>query len=82
VQILREDRVRRIPVRCVDARRCSRQPTRAGSNASGRKLRNHSGRELIVAALRIAWAGEVGVQDRTLLGLWYAPRRPDGSGPH
>jgi glycosyltransferase involved in cell wall biosynthesis len=48
---------------------------------SGRKLRTHSGRELLVAALRIAWAGEAGVQDRTLLGLWYAPRRADGSGP-
>ena len=47
----------------------------------GRKLRTHSGRELIVAALRIAWAGEAGVQDRTLLGIWYAPRRADGSGP-
>jgi len=33
VQIPREGRVHRDPVRCADARRCSEQPTRAGSSA-------------------------------------------------
>jgi glycosyltransferase involved in cell wall biosynthesis len=48
---------------------------------SGRKLRTYSGWELIMAAARIALAGEAGVHDRSRLGIWYAPRRPDPSGP-
>ncbi|MEP7302752.1 MAG: glycosyltransferase, partial [Caldimonas sp.] len=44
---------------------------------SGRKLRTYSGREVIGAILRIALAGRGGVKDRSRLGIWYDPRRPD-----
>ena len=44
---------------------------------SGRKLRTHGGWEILRAALGIALAGRAGVQDRSRLGIWYAPRRPD-----
>jgi glycosyltransferase involved in cell wall biosynthesis len=45
---------------------------------SGRKLRTYSGWELICASARIIFAGRAGIQDRARLGIWYAPRRPDG----
>ena len=48
---------------------------------SGRKLRTYSGWELIRVAARILVAGQAGVQDRSRLGIWYAPRRPDRLGP-
>jgi GT2 family glycosyltransferase len=48
---------------------------------SGRKLRTYSGWELVTAMARIAFAGRAGIEDRSRLGLWYAPRRADPSGP-
>ena len=47
---------------------------------SGRKLRTYSGRELLGAALRVGLAGSAGVRDRSRLGIWYDPRRPDRRG--
>jgi glycosyltransferase involved in cell wall biosynthesis len=47
---------------------------------SGRKLRTYSGWELLGAALRVALAGRAGVRDRSRLGIWYDPRRPDRAG--
>ena len=44
---------------------------------SGRKLRTYSGWELIGMLTRLAFAGRAGIRDRSRLGLWYAPRRPD-----
>ena len=44
---------------------------------SGRKLRTYSGWEIIRAMVRIALAGKAGVKDRSRLGIWYDPRRPD-----
>ncbi len=44
---------------------------------SGRKLRTYTGWEILGAMLRIALAGHAGVKDRTRLGIWYDPRRPD-----
>ena len=46
---------------------------------SGRKLRTYSGWEIFGALMRIALAGRAGVKDRSRLGIWYAPRRPDRS---
>jgi len=50
---------------------------RASVLTSGRKLRTYSGWELLRALARIASAGRDGVRDRSRLGLWYDPRRPD-----
>ena len=47
---------------------------------SGRKLRTYSGRELLGAALRVGLAGSAGLRDRSRLGIWYDPRRPDRRG--
>jgi glycosyltransferase involved in cell wall biosynthesis len=47
---------------------------------SGRKLRTYSAFELLGAALRIGLAGTAGVRDRSRLGIWYDPRRPDRRG--
>lgn len=44
---------------------------------SGRKLRTYTGWEILGAMLRIAFAGRAGVMNRSRLGIWYAPRRPD-----
>ena len=44
---------------------------------SGRKLRTYSGWELLRAFARLALAGRASVKDRSRLGLWYDPRRPD-----
>jgi GT2 family glycosyltransferase len=44
---------------------------------SGRKVRTHSGWEILRGALRVALAGRAGVRDRSRLDIWYAPRRPD-----
>ncbi|MGZ5155761.1 MAG: glycosyltransferase [Caldimonas sp.] len=49
---------------------------------SGRKLRTYTGWELLRACARIALAGRAGVRDRSRLGLWYEPRRPDTNAPH
>ena len=46
---------------------------------SGRKLRTYSGREILASFLAIVRAGRRGVQDRSRLGIWYDPRRPDAS---
>lgn len=47
---------------------------------SGRKLRTHHWRELFGTLWRIASRGRAGVQNRELLDVWYAPRRPDPAG--
>ena len=44
---------------------------------SGRKLRTYSGWEVLKMSLRVLVAGRAGLQDRSRLGLWYGPRRPD-----
>ena len=46
---------------------------------SGRKVRTYSGWEILRDSLRIAVAGRAGVEDRSRLDIWYAPRRPDPS---
>ena len=48
---------------------------------SGRKLRTYSAGELLGATVRIGLAGTAGVRDRSRLGLWYDPRRPDRQRP-
>ena len=48
---------------------------------SGRKLRTYSGGELLRAMARVLFAGRGGLHDRSRLDIWYAPRRPDRSGP-
>jgi glycosyltransferase involved in cell wall biosynthesis len=45
---------------------------------SGRKLRTHSGFELLGVFGRLLLAGRKGLHDRSLLGVWYGPRRQDG----
>ena len=47
---------------------------------SGRKLRAHSGSELLSTMFRLALGGMKAVQRREGLDLWYAERRPDPSG--
>jgi len=44
---------------------------------SGRKLRTYSGWELLKAGARVLFAGRAGLSNRSRLGIWYAPRRPD-----
>ena len=44
---------------------------------SGRKMRTYSGWEILRMMFSVARVGRAGVQDRSRLGLWYAPRRPD-----
>jgi glycosyltransferase involved in cell wall biosynthesis len=44
---------------------------------SGRKLRTHSARELLVEILRLAIGGRRRVARREHLDLWYGPRRAD-----
>lgn len=44
---------------------------------SGRKLRTYSGWELLKATTRVLFAGRTGLSNRSRLGIWYAPRRPD-----
>ena len=44
---------------------------------SGRKLRAHSGREVLGILLRLALAGRKGVRERGRLGIWYGERRAD-----
>ena len=48
---------------------------------SGRKLRTYSGWELLRSFAAIAFAGRAGVRDRSRLGIWYDPRRPDNTPP-
>lgn len=48
---------------------------------SGRKLRTYTGWELLRGFARIALAGRAGVQDRSRLGIWYDPRRPEPARP-
>lgn len=47
---------------------------------SGRKLRTHSVWTVLATLVRISLTGKRGLRDRSRLGLWYGPRRPD-SGP-
>jgi glycosyltransferase involved in cell wall biosynthesis len=44
---------------------------------SGRKLRTYSGWELLRTAGRLLFGGRTGLRNRSRLGIWYAPRRPD-----
>ena len=44
---------------------------------SGRKLRTYTAWELIRVVARVAFAGRVGLHDRSRLDIWYAPRRAD-----
>lgn len=44
---------------------------------SGRKLRAHSGREVLGILLRLALAGPKGVRRRERLNIWYGERRAD-----
>jgi len=69
VQILREARVHRVPVHCADARRCSVQPTRAGSSGDATRTvessqSRHSRRIVPITRSQIAFA----------LGLEYGER--------
>ena len=44
---------------------------------SGRKLRAHSGREVLGILLRLALAGPKGMRQRERLDIWYGERRAD-----
>ena len=55
---------------------------RESVTTSGRKLRAHSGREVLGVLLRLALAGPKAVRRRDSLDIWYGERRadPDGDG--
>ena len=44
---------------------------------SSRKLRTHTGREILAAALRPLWKGRAAYRVREGLGVWYGERRQD-----
>jgi glycosyltransferase involved in cell wall biosynthesis len=44
---------------------------------SGRKLRSHSGREVLGSLLRLAWSGRKALRRREGLEMWYGERRGD-----
>jgi glycosyltransferase involved in cell wall biosynthesis len=44
---------------------------------SGRKLRTHSGREVLGSLLRLAWGGRRSMARRQGLEIWYGKRRED-----
>jgi glycosyltransferase involved in cell wall biosynthesis len=44
---------------------------------SGRKLRTHSGREVLGSLLRLAWGGRRSMARRKGLEIWYGARRED-----
>ena len=44
---------------------------------SGRKLRTHSGREVLGSLLRLAWGGRKSMRRRKGLEIWYGARRED-----
>ncbi len=44
---------------------------------SGRKLRTHSGREVLGSLLRLAWGGRRSMGRRKGLEIWYGARRED-----
>lgn len=50
---------------------------RAAVVTSGRKLRAHSGREILGTLLRLAFTGPKAVRQRDGLDLWYGQRRAD-----
>jgi glycosyltransferase involved in cell wall biosynthesis len=50
---------------------------RAAVMTSGRKLRAHSGREVLATLLRLAFTGPKAVRRRDGLELWYGERRAD-----
>jgi glycosyltransferase involved in cell wall biosynthesis len=50
---------------------------RAAVTTSGRKLRAHSGREVLGTLLRLAFTGPKAVRQRDGLELWYGQRRAD-----
>jgi glycosyltransferase involved in cell wall biosynthesis len=47
---------------------------------SGRKLRTHSGREILVLMLRLLFRGRNSLRDRRGKEIWYGDRRPDPAG--
>jgi glycosyltransferase involved in cell wall biosynthesis len=53
---------------------------RAPIVTSGRKLRAHSGRELLGTLARLALRGRRGARSRAAFELWYGPRRADPEG--
>jgi len=50
---------------------------RESVTTSGRKLRTHSGREILGTLVRLALAGPKGMRRRDALDLWYGQRRAD-----
>lgn len=44
---------------------------------SGRKLRTYSARQILGTLTKLAFLGRRGLRDRSRLGIWYEPRRPD-----
>lgn len=44
---------------------------------SGRKMRTYSGWEIVRSMVGVAFAGKAGLEDRSRLDIWYAPRRTD-----
>ena len=44
---------------------------------SGRKMRTHSGREILVILIGIMFRGPQGMKQRKGMELWYAERRED-----
>ena len=52
-------------------------PLRAAVVTSARKLRAHSGREILGTLLRLAFTGPKAVRRRAGLDLWYGQRRAD-----
>jgi hypothetical protein len=50
---------------------------RESVTTSGRKLRAHSGREVLGILLRLALAGPKAVRRRDDLAIWYGERRAD-----
>lgn len=50
---------------------------REAVTTSGRKLRTHSVREVLVVLARLAFRGPSAVKQRQGMELWYAERRED-----
>jgi hypothetical protein len=50
---------------------------RQAGTTSGRKLRSHSGREMLMVMGRLALRGPKAVKQRQGMELWYAERRED-----
>lgn len=64
-------------VRFADGRRGRFVVLRERVETSARKLRTHSGWQLLGEVLRLLLRGRRGVRDRKALSLWYGPRQHD-----